>query len=201
MTGYVSSVSNTGPMSQPNHPLLGDLVDRCFSITLHRLRGVRGVISGWIEIGIPPGEEHRLNERMDEDLTLLARLDWLRSILHHSPPMQRCYGGEAPQVLLAAALGVGTPEEAGERLPDIKDPEAAVALALWLQGSTIAYDSASIRLEWFGDQLEARLAVTQEQDWKHWKHCFSHLVVEMEPHRLRFRSSCFARWKEAAGTA
>ena len=193
-------MSNPGPLPQPFQPLLHDLVDRCFSIALHRLRGVRGLISGWIEIGIPEGEEHRLRERMEEDLTLLARLDWLRSILHHSPPIQRCYAGEAPQVLLAAGLGVGTPEEAGGRLPDIKDPEAAVALALWLQGSTMAYDSASIRLEWFGEQLEARLAVTQDQDWTVWKNTFGHLIVEMEAHRIRFRSSCFARWKEVAVT-
>ncbi|MFK5956037.1 MAG: hypothetical protein QM477_06295 [Planctomycetota bacterium] len=183
-------------MSQSFDPLLSDLVDRCFSITLHRLRGVRGLISGWIEIGIPQGEQHRLRERMEEDLALLARLDWLRAVLHHSPPIQRCYGGEAPAVLLATALGVGTPEEAGDRLPDIASPEAAVALALWLQGTTVAYDSASIRLEWFGDQLEVRLAVTQDQDWGLWKNTYGHLLVEMEAHRLRFRPSCFARWKD-----
>lgn len=185
------SDSNSKPLPQDSS--LRDLVDRCFSITLHRLRGVRGLISGWIEIGIPPGEEHRLRDRMEEDLQLLARLDWLRSLLHHDPPLERCYGGEAPMVLLAAALGVGTPEEAGTSMPEILSPEAAIALALWLQGNTIAYDSASIRIEWFGKQMEVRLAVTQDIDWTNWKSQFGHLVVEQEPHRLRFRSSCFVR--------
>lgn len=171
---------------------LRDLLDRCFSITLHRLRGVRGLISGWIEVGVPPGEEHRLRERMEEDLQLLARLDWLRSLLHHDPPLERCYGGEAPMVLLAAALGVGTPEEAGTLMPDIVSPEAAVALALWLQGSTTAYDSASIRTEWFDKQLEVRLAVVQDRDWSAWTRQFGHLLIDQEPHRLRFRASCFA---------
>jgi len=193
-------VSHTAPVSQPFRPLLDELVDRCFSITLHRLRGVRGLISGWIEIGVPEGGRHRLREHMEEDLTLLARLDWLRAFMLHAPPMQRCFSGEAPQVLLAAGLGIGTPEEAGEQLPDIKDPEAAFALALWLQGSTVAYDSASICMEWFDDQLEVRLAVTQDQDWTAWKDTFGHLVVEMAAHRIRFRSSCFARWKEMSAT-
>lgn len=129
---------------------------------------------------------------MDEDLLLLARLDWLRSLLHHDPPLERCYGGEAPMVLLAAALGVGTPEEAGTGMPDIVDPEAAVALALWLQGNTTAYDSASIQTSWIGKQFEVKLAVVQEMDWSDWQSRFGHLLVEQAPHRLRFRSGCFA---------
>ncbi|MGB0952225.1 MAG: hypothetical protein ACPG31_03290 [Planctomycetota bacterium] len=188
-----SALSDSIPNPLSRDSNLRDLVDRCFSITLHRLRGVRGLISGWIEIGVPPGEEHRLRERMEEDLQLLARLDWLRSLLHHDPPLERCYGGEAPMVLLAAALGVGTPEEAGTSMPEILAPEAAMALALWLQGNTIAYDSASIRIEWFGKQMEVRLAVAQDHDWSDWNRQFGHMVTEQEPHRLRFRPSCFAR--------
>lgn len=129
---------------------------------------------------------------MDEDLLLLARLDWLRSLLHHDPPLDRCYGGEAPMVLLAAALRVGTPEEAGTSLPDIISPEAAIALALWLQGNTTAYDSASIHSAWFGKQFEVRLSVVQDHDWTEWQARFGHLLVEQEPHRLRFRPGCFA---------
>ena len=184
----------------PFQPQLRDLVDRCFGITLHRLRGVRGLISGWIEVGIQPGSEHRLKERMEEDLILLGRLDWLRSMLHHTPPMERCFGGEAPAVLLSAALGIGTPEEAGGQLPEIIDPEAAIALAIWLQACTTDFDSASIRQEWFGNQLEIRLAVVQDHDLEPWRARFRSLLVDCEPHRLRFRPGCFSRWPEARET-
>ncbi len=177
---------------------LHDLVDRCFSISLHRLRGVRGLINGWLEIGVPEAEKPKLHSHMEEDLVLLARLDWLRSFLHHNPPLERCVGGEAPTVFLAAALGLGTPEEAGEQLPEIKDAEAALALALWLQGSTTAYDSASIQVSWPDNHLEVRLAV--QQDWpaiKLWRAQFASFLVAEQPHCLRFRQRCFAPWPKA----
>ena len=181
---------------------LHDLVNRCFSITLHRLRGVRGLVHGWLEIGVPETEMPRLRAHMEEDLVLLARLDWLRSFLHHSPPLERCTGGEAPSVFLAAALGLGTPEEAKERLPEIKDAEAALALSLWLQGCTTAYDSESIRVSWPDHHLEVQLAI--QQDWpgiKAWRAQFGSFLVIEKPHCLRFRQRCFAPWPQALSAA
>lgn len=169
-----------------------DLVDRCFSICLHRLRGVRGLLSGWIEIGVPAGEQARVHQRMDEDLLLLGRLDWLRSLLHHAPPRQRVLLGEAPAVLLACALGMGTPEEAGNRLPEILQPEAALALALWLQIRAHAFDAANIKTAWKGDCLEVTLASSNDADLSSWSRLYNEWVVESEPHRLLMRPGAFA---------
>lgn len=170
-----------------------DLVDHCFSISLHRLRGVRGLLNGWIEIGVPPGEQHRVHQRMDEDLLLLGRIDWLRALLHHSPPRQRVMKGEAPAVFLACALGLGTPEEAGQRLPVIEQPEAGLGLALWLQKRAKAFDSASIKMAWRGDCLMVTLASANDADMDHWRHHYSHWVLEEEPHRLLMRPGSFSR--------
>jgi hypothetical protein len=169
-----------------------DLVDRCFSICLHRLRGVRGLLSGWIEIGVPEGEQHRVHQRMDEDLLLLGRLDWLRSLLHHAPPRQRVLLGEAPAVFLACALGMGTPEEAGDRLPKILQPEAALALSLWLQIRSQAFDAASIRFGWKGNCLEVTLASVNDADLSTWSRLYGEWVVESEPHRLLMCPGAFA---------
>lgn len=177
------------PLGQP----FRDLVDRCFGISLHRLRGVRGLLSGWIEIGVPEGEQKRVQHRMDEDLRLLGRLDWLRSMLHHAPPRKRVLLGEAPAVFLACALGLGTPEEAGERLPLINQPEAALALALWLQMRSEAFDSASVLCAWRGDCFEVTLACANDTDISAWQRVYSQWIAEIEPHRLLMRPGGFSR--------
>jgi|FLOH01.1.fsa_nt_gi hypothetical protein len=186
LVGKINSAEE--PFGQP----FKDLVDRCFSMNLHRLRGVRGLLSGWIEIGVPESEQSRLRQRMDEDLLLLGRLDWLRSMLHHAPPRQRILLGEAPAVLLACALGLGTPEEARERLPIIHQAEAAVALALWLQMQTKDFDSASIRCGWQGECFEVVLTETKNAELDCWQRIYSQWIAEMEPKRLMMRPHCFS---------
>ncbi len=181
------------PAEEPFGQDFKDLVDRCFSISLHRLRGVRGLLSGWIEIGVPEGEQARVHQRMDEDLLLLGRLDWLRSMLHHSPPRQRVLHGEAPAVFLACALGMGTPEEAGDRLPIINQPEAALAVALWLQRRAHELDSVSISFGWKGDCLQVELASAKDADVSLWSRVYAEWVASAEPNRLLMRPGGFSR--------
>jgi len=167
-------------------------------MNLHRLRGVRGLLSGWIEVGVPEGEQGRVHQRLEEDLLLLGRLDWLRSVLHHAPPRQRILLGEAPAVLLACALGIGTPEEAGERLPIINKPEAALALALWLQMQTKVFDSASIRYGWQGDCFEVVLADSKDVKLEAWHQLYRQWIAESEPNRLMLRPGCFSMRRQAS---
>jgi hypothetical protein len=129
---------------------------------------------------------------MDEDLLLLGRLDWLRSLLHHAPPRQRVLLGEAPAVFLACALGMGTPEEAEERLPLILQPEAALALALWLQIRAQAFDAANIQCSWKGKCLEVTLASVNDADLTAWSRQYGEWVVESDPHRLLMQPGAFA---------
>lgn len=198
---YKEHVSQSPPELQGLEGAFRDLLDSCFSINLHRLRGVRGLLSGWIEIGVPPGEHHRVQVRIDEDLCLLARLDWLRSFLHHTPPRSMVLQGEAPQVLLACALGLGTPEEAKDRLPTIQRPDAALALSLWLQLRAEMFDSASIRTAWRGQCFEVTLACTHDPDMAPWREAFGEWAVEEEPHRLLLRPGCLADPKAQDGQA
>lgn len=189
----VNTDSEAEPFGQP----FRDLVDRCFSISLHRLRGVRGLLSGWIEIGVPQGEQNRVHQRMDEDLLLLGRLDWLRSLLHHSPPRQRILNGEAPAVLLACALGMGTPEEAAERLPVIEQAEASLALSLWLQMRAEIFDSSSVKCDWKGNCLEVTLACANDGDLSSWRRNYGQWIAEEEPHRILMRPGAFSRHPQA----
>ena len=92
----------------PLEPLLKGLLSKTFRTTLHRLRGLRALLGGWIEIGVPPGSEHRVHARLEEDMLLLARLDWVGTMLPAPPPCSRLEAGEAPSVLLATALGFGS---------------------------------------------------------------------------------------------
>ena len=113
--------------------LVRDLLDGATRAALHRLGGVRALLSGWASLGLKADQEPLLRERLQEDRTLLSRLDWIRGVLHAGPRRHVLLHGEAPRVMLAAGLGYGTPEEAGERVPSIHKPIAGYALALWAQ--------------------------------------------------------------------
>jgi hypothetical protein len=169
-----------------------DLLHRAFRASLHRLRGLRALLGGWIEIGVPPGSEHRVQPRLEEDMVLLARLDWLGTMMHHAQPPARLHAGEAPQVLLAAALGLGTPEEARERLPHIVDPEAALALALWIQAKAPeATVGDGILQRWQGRSLVVELAAPRPAELAEWDAVYGHQVLQREPHLLVMRPGAF----------
>ncbi len=125
-------------------------------------------------------------------MVLLARLDWLGTMMHHAQPPVRLHAGEAPQVLLAAALGLGTPEEAHDRLPRIADPEAALALALWLQAKAPeATVGDGILQRWQGRSLVVELAAPRPAELADWDAAYGHQVVQREPHLLVMRPGAF----------
>jgi hypothetical protein len=175
----------------PEH--LRFLLARAFRLTLHRLRGLRALMGGWIEIGVPPGSEPRVRTLLEEDMQLLARLDWIGTLLAHAPVAQRLEAGEAPAVLLAAALGVGTPEEAHAALPLVQEPRAALALATWLQAKAPdAVLGRDAHLRWEGRSLVVELAAPRPAELGEWEAHYGELVTRREPHALVFRPGLFA---------
>lgn len=115
------------------HILARELLTLSFRATLHRLRGVRSLLSGWAMLGPGSTEEKTLNLRLKEDKTLLARLDWIHSFQNTFLDPALLLSGEAPAVLLAARLGLGTPEEAYKTLPSYSEPGIALGIAFTLQ--------------------------------------------------------------------
>ena len=182
--------------------LLRALLARSFRAVLHRLRGIRGLLGGWVEVGVPPGSEHRVRARLDEDMALLQRLDWLGSMLIHTPPLQRMEAGEAPQVLLAVALGMGSPEEARAKLPGILEPRAAVGAAVWLQACApecaLGYD---VHLRWEGRSLRIELARPHAAELAEWEASYGDLLLHREPAAIVFRPGLFSPAQAEDGAA
>jgi len=149
---------------------------------------LRALLGGWIELGVPPGSEDRVRLRLEEDMLLLARLDWLGSMMQHPQPLKRLQAGEAPVALLAAALGLGTPEEARTRLPQIVDPESAIGLALWLQA--VAPDGRlehDLQLQWLNRCPVLTAKEPREADLEPWRAAFAPLALECELDRIMLR--------------
>lgn len=182
--------------------LLRDLLGKSFHAVLHRLRGLRALLGGWIEIGVPPGSEDRVHSRLEEDMALLARLDWIGSMMITTPPPERMEAGEAPGVLLAVALGISSAEEARARLPLIQNPRAAVAAALWLHASAphcvLNHDA---RLAWEGRSLVIELTAVRPADLAEWDAAYASLILSRDPRRIVFRPGCFALQVEAEHAA
>lgn len=190
------------PLDPALEPLLRDLLARAFRSTLHRLRGLRALLGGWIEIGVPPGSEGRVRMRLEEDMLLLARLDWLGTMMHYPLPVKRLHAGEAPAVLLASALGLGTPEEARERLPQVLDPEAAIALAFWLQA--VAPDGLAdhdLHLSWSSRSLVVTVKSPREASLDAWRAAFAPLALECELDRIVLRPGALPAQDPAADLA
>jgi len=161
---------------------LRKLADRTFTATLHRLRGVRGLLHGWSQVGVPVQDASQLETRFEEDLNLLSRLDWLRSLLLHQPPLERLEGGEAPMVLLACALGHGTPSENRQgidgRLPQAKQPAGALSLALWLEAVNPVDRTADHHWGFEGEQMYLLHQNPQPVDCQAWLQRYGNLLAD-----------------------
>lgn len=156
--------------------------------TLHRLRGLHNLFSGWIELGVPPGAEARVRIRQQEDAILLGRLDWIGTMQAHGPSRALLVSGEAPTVLLAAGLGLQTPEDAGTRLPRIQEPEAALAAALWLQAKAPeAMFGHDLHLRWRGRAAAFELATPRPAELDAWQSEFAEWVAQREASLLLLR--------------
>ncbi|HEX9792860.1 MAG TPA: hypothetical protein VGC54_02655, partial [Planctomycetota bacterium] len=157
---------------------------------------MRGLLGGWAMIGLPPGQDALVRSRLEEDRLLLGRIDWIRGVLHAGAREELLGRGEAPQVLLAAALGLDTPEELGAQLPAIGDPEAALALAVWLEEAVggrgeddrrplvkITFEATGMVLR-VPEAAAARTAITPLRTW---------LLEGPAGGVLRFRPAAFRR--------
>ena len=122
------------PSPEPSLEALGrGLLDRCLRAILHRLRGIRTVLNGWLLMGLPDCEKLAVQRLMEEEQGLLDRLDRIRALLHEGPSVETLARGELPAIALAASFSLGTPEHGRERVPVPRDPVAGIALALWLE--------------------------------------------------------------------
>ncbi|MDP6962838.1 MAG: hypothetical protein QGF46_01585 [Planctomycetota bacterium] len=108
------------------------LAELGFRATYHRLRGVRGVVAGWIEIGIPDEQKTRILANLAEEQDLLLRLEEMHKASIHPFSTPDALVGNKPDIFLAASLKLGTPEEGAELMPSILKPQAGLALAVWL---------------------------------------------------------------------
>lgn len=182
------------PQPSPLDEHLRRLVIRAFRTLLHRLRGLRSLLGGWVEVGVPPGSEARVPALLQEDIALLARLDWIGTLLMYPPPLERMEGGEAPTVLLAVALGLGSPEEARARLPQIVEPRAAVAAAIWLQLRVPdGVLDREVRMDWEGRSLTLAVeSAAESDDTAAWSAAYGDLLLLQESKRIVFRPGCFA---------
>jgi len=118
--------------------LLLELLDRAHRAVLHQLRNARHLSRGWGRLRPGPERDARLEAAERADALQLERLDWIAARLRElhaggMPALDALAEPRAAALLLAAALGWGTPEECRARLPRIQDGRAALALALWLR--------------------------------------------------------------------
>lgn len=136
------------------------LLDRSFRATLHRLRGVRNLLSGWATLGPTENEMPKVSERLEEDRLLLGRLDWIHPYLNQPLLLEFLRKGEAPGVLFAAAMGWGTPEEAGQRMPDCQNKTSLLGWAFWVHlahpTQEVTHPDGAVQLEWVQGQAKFR---------------------------------------------
>lgn len=177
------------------------LLDHAFRVALHRLRGVQSLLVGWAEIGVQGDEAQRVRAHHEEATRQLARLEWLHGARARALPLERLAGGEAPQVLLAAAVCHATPEEAGDKLPRVLDPEAALALALWAEAQRAEGEPAEVRFRWDGMQLELRLENAAATDLTDWQARWGRFLAAQAPGTVSFRAGCFRPLPEGVDAA
>ena len=143
------------PLSAPSqimtfsvHPdNLQSLAELGFRTTYHRLRGVRGVVAGWIEIGIPKEQKARILANLAQEQVLLLRLEEMHRACVETISTADAIVGGKPEVFLAATLKLGTPEEGAQLMPSVLEPEAALALAVWLLERDAMNKDVRTRLE------------------------------------------------------
>ena len=179
----------------------GALLDHAFRATLHRLRGVQALLVGWAEIGVVGEEAQRVRVHHEDATRLLARVEWLHGARARDLPLERLVTGESPQVLLAAAACHATPEEAHAVLPQVVDPEAALALALWSEAQRPEGEPAELRFQWEGGTLELRMENAVPCDLQTWHDRWGRFVVEQTEGAVRFRPGGFRPAADVSRTA
>jgi len=91
-------------------------------------------------IGEGEGLETKIEAYMQESAILFDRADRLRILLVEVPRREDFSDQSTTSMLLASALGMGTPEEAGNNLPLCSSPTSSLDLALALQALRCSFD-------------------------------------------------------------
>jgi hypothetical protein len=119
---------------------------RCHRACMHRLRGNTQVLGGWAELGMMQDDSTRIRDRVMDGQKQMARLEMLWT--YAQQPIEQFFAQteqakfwqdakaqevDLAEIFLAAALRLGTPEEASHLLPKVCDPQAAWATSLWLE--------------------------------------------------------------------
>jgi len=100
---------------------------------MHRLRGLCNLIGGWALLGESEGIETKIEAYMQESAILFDRAERLCILLAKVPRTKDFNDQATTSMILASALGMGTPEEAGNNLPICTSPTRSLELALALQ--------------------------------------------------------------------
>lgn len=184
------------------HAVKNALLDHAFRATLHRMRGVQALLVGWAEIGAGDGDAPRLKRHYEECGKLLARLEWLHGARALDLGLERLKSGEAPDVLLAAAGANATPEELREgNAPRILKPDAALALALWLEAQRPLEETLLVRTDWVDGCFLVSCDNAAPTELRAWHKAWGKLLHSAEDGRLLFRRNAFAPQLAEAASA
>jgi hypothetical protein len=126
--------------------LAHSVLHRSHRACLHRLRGDTQVLGGWAELGMMQKDQAKVRDRVLDGQQQMQRLEllWTYALqpaeeflaaveladFWHDARVQEFAIAE---VFLAAAMRLGTPEEAPTLLPTVSDPNAAWATSMWLE--------------------------------------------------------------------
>ena len=188
------------PLSAPSqimvftvHPdNLQSLAELGFRATYHRLRGVRGVVAGWIEIGIPDEQKSRILANLAQEQVLLLRLDEMHQACVEALSTSDALVGFKPEIFLAATLKLGTPEEGAELMPSILHPSAAVALAVWLLERNCTDNEVKPSLSISDGAVTATIDGNCRLSAPAWPVELSELITSETPHSICFADNVFA---------
>jgi hypothetical protein len=163
-----------------------------FRTTYHRLCGVRGVIAGWIEIGIPEEQQARLLVNLAQEQELFLRLDVMHQACIETLSTYDAMRGDKPEIFLAAALKLGTPEEGAELMPRVHEPKAALALAVWLLERNCEDNAVQARLKIIDGVMTATISESNRDSAPTWPHELADFITSESAFKLCFADNVFS---------
>ncbi len=188
------------PLSAPSqimtfsvHPdNLQSLAELGFSTTYHRLRGVRGVVAGWIEIGIPEQQKTRILANLAQEQVLLLRLEEMHQACVEPLSTSDALVGDKPEIFLAATLKLGTPEEGADLMPSVIEPQAALALAVWLLERNCDDNDVRPTLETVEGVITVSIEGSTRNAAPAWPSELSEFIISESPFKLGFADNVFS---------
>ena len=169
-----------------------ELAEMGFRATYHRLRGVRGVVAGWIEIGIPEEQKSRILSNLAKEQELILRLDEMHQAACGRWNPADAALGVRPAIFLSACLQLGTPEEGGELMPSILNVEAALALATWFLQRDCANKGVQTSLQLEDSIMTACVENSARDAATSWPQELKDYILEDDTFTLKFNEGVFS---------